>query len=1107
MPGPSPRFALPISSIHLLLPAALLVAMHGCAPAPEPDNRPSPASTAPVEAVRLDSAEVVRVSAAQAAEQARVAREEVSVKLADGFDLRLWAADPLFTDPVSIDVDHQGRVYVTSTDRRRSSDIDIRNHRDWMTASISFQSVDDRRAFLHREMAPELSERNDWQEDVNGDGSRDWRDLTVKKESLFRLEDTSGDGLADLSTLLIRDFHTEVTDVAGGVLVHGNDIFMAVSPDFWRLRDEDGDGTLDTKQAIASGFHTHIAFGGHGMSGATLGPDGRIYWSIGDPGLNTVGPDGKEWKYPNQGVIVRANPDGSEFEVFAAGMRNTHEFAFDELGNLISVDNDGDHPGETERVVYITNGQDSGWRINWQFGKYTDPDNNEYKVWMDEGMYRPRFPEQAAWFTPPIAAYHAGPAGMVYNPGTALSERWRKHFFVAEFTGSAANSKIHAFALNPSGAGFTLGEDTTLVSGILTTGIEFGPDGSLYVADWIDGWGTKDRGRVWKLDTPAAAATPERATTRALLAAGFADRSAAELSDLLGNADMRVRLEAQFELAGRGDAKTLLAAARRADAGLARLHGLWGIEQIARRDTRQAALLTPFLRDADAEVRAQAAKMLGDVRYAPAAAALIPLLQDAAPRPRFFAAEALGRIEYHPAVQPIIDMLAANDDRDVYLRAAGTLALARIGDAAPVAALASHPSRGLRIAAVVALRRMKDPGVARFLDDADEYIVTEAARAINDDGSIEAALPALAGVLDRNRFSNEALVRRAINANLRLGTAEAAQRVAAYAARTASPEPMRVDAVGVLGVWPKPSPLDRVDGIYRGSSERDTTLARAAVAPLMEPILASGNEAVKVALLETIGRLRMTMAAPALLARVQSDASPRVRESALRALAALGTPEVEEALRASLADQAAPVRMAALELLPALRLADATAAELLTSVIAKGSTQEKQSAIATLGRLEGPRAREALAGLVTQLTRGDVPAEVQLEVEEAVDSSGSAPLRAALDRRHAANGTGSVAAFGAALAGGNAQRGRRVVQSEAAQCTRCHSIEVAGAEVGPNLRGVGTRLTREQLLQALIEPNARIAPGFFAPSAMPPMGSLLSKREIRDVVEYLSTLK
>jgi quinoprotein glucose dehydrogenase len=55
---------------------------------------------------------------------------------------------------------------------------------------------------------------------------------------------------------------------------------------------------------------------------------------------------------------------------------------------------------------------------------------------------------------------------------------------------------------------------------------------------------------------------------------------------------------------------------------------------------------------------------------------------------------------------------------------------------------------------------------------------------------------------------------------------------------------------------------------------------------------------------------------------------------------------------------------------------------------------------------------------------------------------------------------------------------------------------------------VGARLTREQLLEALVDPSARIAPGFGGPpSAMPPMGALLSRRELRDLVEYLSTLR
>ena len=81
-------------------------------------------------------------------------------------------------------------------------------------------------------------------------------------------------------------------------------------------------------------------------------------------------------------------------------------------------------------------------------------------------------------------------------------------------------------------------------------------------------------------------------------------------------------------------------------------------------------------------------------------------------------------------------MLAANNEQDVYLRHAVAIALSRIGTADAIAGLSTNPNRAVRIAAVVALRRLKDAGVARFLADQDEYIVTEAARAINDDGVV-----------------------------------------------------------------------------------------------------------------------------------------------------------------------------------------------------------------------------------------------------------------------------------------------------------------------------------------------------------------------------------
>src|SRR5690606_18584561 len=431
---------------------------------------------------------------------------------------------------------------------------------------------------------------------------------------------------------------------AGGVFADGDDLYVAVAPDLWRMTDKNKDGYYEHKESVSHGYGVHIGFSGHGMSGVKYGPDGRLYWQIGD-----IGFDGN----PNSGVIARSNPDGSDFEIFAHGLRNTHQFVFDEYGNIISEDNDGDHPGEKERLVYVVNGSDAGWRSNWQYGKYRDPANNTYKVWMDERMYLPRFDGQAAYITPCIANFVSGPAGVAYNPGTALSPAYKNTFFVAEFVGNPAQSGIHSFKLRPKGATFELGDHKKVVGGILATGLDFGPDGALYVGDWIDGWGTHSYGRIWKLDADGAG-SPGREEVQSLLAADFRKMKPEELGQLLSHEDMRVRQKAQFALAKRNKKglRVFREVLEQQGHQLARIHAIWGISQLARQeDSAYAGHLIPVLNDADAEVRAQAAKWLGDVRYEPAAGALVPLLADTSSRVRFFAAEALGRIGHEPAIQ------------------------------------------------------------------------------------------------------------------------------------------------------------------------------------------------------------------------------------------------------------------------------------------------------------------------------------------------------------------------------------------------------------------------------------------------------------------------
>ena len=1103
---------------------------------------------------------VRRITKADAARLAAEARAKVSVEMPPGVALTLWAPERLVNDPIAIDVDPHGTVYVTSSSRNNMP-LDIRGHPDWVPVVHTLHSADALRAFYRKVMAPERSAVNGWIQDLNKDGSRDIRDLAELEERVHRLQDTDGDGFADVSQIMIEGFNEDpVWDVAGGVLAHEGDVIVGVPPGVYRLRDANRDGFVDGQTTILDGFNTHPAFGGHGISGVMIGPDGRLYWEVGDIGFNVVDKAGKRWAQPNQGAVFRSEIDGSGFEVFAAGIRNLQEFSFDEHGNLISVDNDGDHQGEHERLVYIPYGSDSGWRSNWQYGKYTDPANNRYNVWMDEGMFKPRHPTQSTHIVPPVAPWHAGPSGMVYNPGTALSEEWKRYFFVSSFPGAASNARIYGFTLKEDGAGFAMDTEKVLLRGILTVGMKFGPDGALYLTDWITGWDSKNNGRLWKLDTPAAAGSAARKDVQNLLANGLRSRSIVETAALLRHDDMRVRQEAQFELVRRGDLRPLVAAAEDASHQLARIHALWGIAQLARRTPSHAAALRPFLTDADPEVRAQAAKMLGDVRDAGAGDMLLPLLKDGSPRARFFAAEALGRIAYAPAAAPLVELLAANDDRDVYLRHAASLALSAIGDAPALTALWTNPSRSVKIGALIALRRLRHAGAARFLADADEQVVTEAARAINDDGGIDGALGELARLLERKTSTAEPLLRRAINANLRVGTADAARRVGTFAADMARPEALRVEAIAVLGVWQSPSPMDRVDGYYLESlaaQQRDAAAARAAVEQLVAATGKTESAPLKVALADAAGRLGIASAAPMLLAQLKGDPSQEVRLASLRALQSLKAGSMDALMQIALADKDPAVRRAALGILPGLAMTEAAKVQHLRTLVANGSLAEKQGALQVLGTMKSRPARELLETYATELLAGKTLPELQVDVVSAIQSSGDAALVSRLETYQKSRKAESVAdAFREGLLrGGDPERGRQVAtENPAAECLRCHAVYGRGADVGPNLTNIGSALTREQLLEALLAPNARIAPGFGTVavtlangqrvdgtlreetgteivllvgtppverriaktevrqrtnpvSAMPPFGLILEPRDIRDLVEFLSSLK
>jgi putative heme-binding domain-containing protein len=581
-------------------------------------------------------------------------------------------------------------------------------------------------------------------------------------------------------------------------------------------------------------------------------------------------------------------------------------------------------------------------------------------------------------------------------------------------------------------------------------------------------------------------------------------------------------------------------------------------------------VLGEFLADQDAEIRAQAARMIGDVKAASLAPKLLPLLMDTAPRARYFAAEAIARTTYKPGAGAIVDMLADDDGHDMYLQQVGVLALTAIGDAKALEALSTHQKKGVRSAALIALGRLKHAGAAKFLADADEGIATDAARVINDDGSIAGAVPALAATLGTTRLTSEAYLRRALNANLRVGSREAVDRVAAVAADATRPEPIRIEAVSILGVWGDPSPLDRVDGFYltpfavqpASTTSRDGAAAKAALEKLITawqpaPSDKTNGATGKIALAQAAGRAGATGAAPTLMAWLKTDESQQVRLEALDALRVMKAGGGEELMQIAFADKSPAVRRAAISILPTLTVPAAAKAQQLATLFTSGSTSEKQGALEVLGGLKSPESRKVLEGYVGELNAGSFPVELQVDLLEAATADGGEPLTKALESyRTAKRADTLVQAFTEALAkGGDFRAGQRVLyENPAAECTRCHTIRGRGADVGPDLSRIGSTLTRPQIVEALVTPNARIAPGFGLVgvtlksgetvngtlksesdaevvllagtppaerkipkteiasrtdpvSAMPPLGLILKPREVRDLVEFLSALR
>ena len=403
-----------------------------------------------------------------AAAQGRAQRppEEATAALvpADGLAVALFAAEPLLANPSNIDVDARGRVWVC----------EVMNYRG--------------------------------RQNTRPAGDR-----------ILVLEDTDGDGRADRQTV----FHQgRDVDSALGICVIGEGpgrrAIVSCAPEVFVLHDDDGDLVADRKEVLftATGMPQHD----HSVHAFTVGPDGRWYFNVGNTGRavhdrdgrpvtdrfgNVVNDSGRPWR---QGMVFRCRPDGGDFEVLAHNFRNPFEVAVDAYGWLWQSDNDDDgrRGVRINQVMdfgnhgYVDERTGAGWR--------TSRTNQEERVPLRH------WHQNDPGVVPNLLLTGAGsPTGICVFEGDLLPARFRGGLIHCD----AGPNVVRAYHVRPDGAGFAA-EVEIVVDGsadqwFRPSDVCVAPDGSLVVADWYDpgvgghGMGDIDRGRIFRV-APAGSA-------------------------------------------------------------------------------------------------------------------------------------------------------------------------------------------------------------------------------------------------------------------------------------------------------------------------------------------------------------------------------------------------------------------------------------------------------------------------------------------------------------------------------------------------------------------------------------------------------------------------
>lgn len=292
------------------------------------------------------------------------------------------------------------------------------------------------------------------------------------KDKVYALRDTDGDFKADEKYVLDSGLNMPC-----GVAFRDGALFVAEVSRI--LRYDSIEHRLDNPPEPVVVFDQFPTDRHHGWKFIRFGPDGKLYVPVGAP-CNICN---NEAEKPIYASITRLNPDGTELEIFARGVRNSVGFDWHpKTRQLWFTDNGRDHLGDELPPDELNRADTAGMHFGYPFchaGIVTDPDFGHLADCQD--------------FVPPAQALgpHVAALGMRFYTGEMFPEAYQHQIFIAEHGSWNRSSKIgyrimlvrlegnQAVSYEPFATGWLQGEE---VWG-RPADLELLPDGSLLVSD------------------------------------------------------------------------------------------------------------------------------------------------------------------------------------------------------------------------------------------------------------------------------------------------------------------------------------------------------------------------------------------------------------------------------------------------------------------------------------------------------------------------------------------------------------------------------------------------------------------------------------------------